>query len=134
MSKEAFSWPEGTLYVWTATATASATIAYIQNSRASMMQGWVNRATLDGNYWDHLTGQRADVQIGAIFSPDLTIQRIFNSATAVHMRMDQSNALHSAGYLFYSGRIDSLELVGNEGGNFQFNMTYHANRWSAYGE
>jgi hypothetical protein len=133
MASETFSFPEGTLWLWTATATASAQVMYAQNSRAALTHGWVNMPTMDGSYYDHLTGQRADVSIGALYSPDLTIQRMFNSATAIHMRMNHSSIMGSAGYYFYSGRIDNLELAGSDGSVFKFNMTYHANKWSAYG-
>lgn len=133
MSQETFTWSEGLVYVWSATASSSAMIAYAQNSRVAIQRGWVNRATLDGNYWDHLTGQRVDVTIGALFSPDLTIQRLFNSATALHLHLGHSSLVGSAGYLLYSGQIDSLELIGGDGQTFQFNMNYHANSWSAYG-
>jgi hypothetical protein len=131
---EAFSHSEGTLHLWTGTATASALVAYVQNIGGNFINGWLNEPRGDLSYRNVQTGQRVDLQIGTYLTPDFTLHRLFASATAVHAHLRQFNSAQgSAGYFFYSGRIDSLALNGSEGGLVSFNLTYHANRWSAYG-
>ncbi len=132
---EVFVWSEGQIYLWTGTATASALIGYAQNIQAPLVRGWANDPSLAGNYRDHLTGQRADVLLGALYTPDATIQKIEASATAVHMKLVHTLAgdMGSAGVILYSGRIDSLTYAGSENNPYTYTLSYHANRWSAFG-
>ncbi len=79
------------------------------------------------------TGQRADVTIGGMVTQDFTIQKRFESATAVHLKIMQSSVNGTAGYILYSGRIDGIQWAAGEGGVFQGTLTYHANDWTAFG-
>jgi hypothetical protein len=101
--------------------------------QGALVRGWDNRARLDGSYSDALTGKRADLTIRAMYTYDSTLLRINESATAVHLHLKHSGALGSAGLYLYSGRIDRIDLQGSEGNPYVFGITYHANRWSAYG-
>ena len=132
---EVWAWPEASVYLYTGTATASALVAYAQNTRVSLVRGWDNYRTLTGLYQDALTGLRADVQIGALYTLDNTaLTRFFESATAVHIHFRLANTpVGSAGHFLYSGRLDSLEIAGSDGELFRYAVNYHANAWSAYG-
>jgi hypothetical protein len=130
---EAYTWPEGSVSLWTGSATASAVVAYAQNTDLMLARGWENRRTLSGNYYDIPVGYRADINIGAVFTSDGTLQRMFDSATAVHMKFQHTNAPNgSAGLMLYSGRIDALAYRGSENAPYTYTLTYHANQWSAY--
>ncbi len=70
--------------------------------------------------------------IGAFWA-DQTLTKVAESATAVHMKLLNTNAVNgSAGFFLYSGRIDALPLQGNANGVMQFSVQYHANQWSAF--
>lgn len=131
---ESFAWPEGVVFIYTGNATpsTSAVIAYAQNTRIPLNMGWDNRAAASGNYYDHKTGQRADVSIGAIHTVDNTISKIFASATAVHMKFINQNAVGSGGYFLYSGRIDSLQFQGADKMPFSYAINMHFNAWSGF--
>lgn len=130
---EAFSWAEGSISLWTGSATASAVVAFAQTNDLTLAHGWNNYQTLDGSYHDSFTGQRADLSVGAVYTSDLTLARMVASATAVHVRLNHSNAVNgSAGYLLYSGRVDMLRYAGSEAAPYTYQLMYHANRWSAY--
>lgn len=132
---ETYVWPEGTLYVWTGTATASAAIAYAQNVRATTVRGWENYQTLDGVWHNRHTGQRCDVSIGALLTRDNSALNAMFDQTAqlVHMHMIYSHSAGgSAGRLLWSGQIDSLGDNGAENQSTTVEMTYHCNAWSAY--
>lgn len=133
MAGEAFAWPEGSLYLWTATATASAMPHYAQNTRLNFTKGFVNRAQGDGSYWDHLTGQRVDVSVGALYAPNDTVQRWFHSGAMVHARFDHSGVNGSAGHILWSGRIDQASFDGTEKSPYRYTLMMHFNVWSAYG-
>jgi len=131
---EAFSWMEGNIWIYTGNAApaTSAVFALAKDSKLNVTRGWDNRAAANGTYYDHLTGQRADVSIGLVYTVDATIAKIHESATAVHMKFLQTNAIGSGGYFLYSGRIDSLQYAGNEKMPFMYTVAIHANAWSAF--
>jgi hypothetical protein len=130
---EAYSWPEGSIAFWTGSATASAVVAYATTNDLTLARGWENRRTLSGNYYDLLTGQRADLSVGAVYTSDLTLARMIESATAVHVRLNHTNVVNgSAGFLLYSGRVDALRYAGTDAAPYTYQLTYHANQWSAY--
>jgi len=131
---EAFSWNEGNVYIWTGNASpsTSAVFAHAQNTRMPFAIGWDNRAAASGTYYDHKTGQRCDVSIAAIYTVDSTIAKIFASATAVHMKFINTNAIGSGGYFLYSGRIDSLQYQGTEKAPFTYSLNAHFNNWSGF--
>lgn len=129
---EAFSWMEGQLVVYTGNLATSAVVAFAQNTHLNIANGFVNNETLGGSYYDYKTGQRADMSIGAVMCFDGTLARMFDSATAVHMKFINSSVNGSAGYMLYSGRIDSLAHDGTENAPFKWTMTYHCNQWSGF--
>lgn len=129
---EVYTWNEGQVYIWTGTATASALVGFAQNSQAIMQYGWESHQTVDGVYADHLTGQRADLTVQALYSYDITALRMILSATAVHVKMHHSGVHGTGGMFFYSGRVDVLALGGSEGLPYSHTISYHANSWSGY--
>lgn len=132
---ESFAWPEGTVSIYTGVAapSTSAVVAFARDTRTPINRGWDNRAAANGTYYNHLTGQRCDVYINAVYTVDTTLAKIHESATAVHMKFMHTNGLGSAGYFFYSGRIDSLQYQGNEKQPFIYTLNAHFNAWSAFG-
>lgn len=131
---ESFVWPEGQLVIYTGNVTpsTSAVFALARNTRVPINRGWDNRPAANGTYYNHLTGQRCDVSVAAIYTVDTTIAKIHESATAVHMKFIQSNAIGSAGYFLYSGRIDSLQYQGDERNPFVYTLNAHFNSFSAF--
>lgn len=130
---EVVSWPEGSIYLWTGSATASAVPGYAQNIQATLTFGWLNYYTVSGEPRDTLTGLRADVTIGGLVTFDPALTTMIQSATAVHMHIRRDALGASAGYYFYSGRVDQRLFAGREGELYQYSVTYHSNLWSAYG-
>lgn len=132
---EAYSWIEATVTIWTGNAVpvTSAVIAYAKGINGINNKGLDNRVSMGGTYRDHLTGQRADITIGAFYTYDTRVMRIEAANTAVHMKLNHSSVNGSAGFVYYSGRFDNLALVGGDGQVFEFNATYHSNAWSGYG-
>jgi hypothetical protein len=128
----AYSWPEGQIYVYTGNAATSAVVAFATDSNVTPLWGWDNRVAADGSYNDHLTGRRMNVTVGAIYTMDTTLQRIADSATAIHMKFLHMHYLGSAGIWLWSGRIDSLPLNGADTQPYAFSLQAHFNRWSAF--
>src|SRR5574343_10019 len=127
-----FAWPEGRIYLWTGTATASALVAYAERVYGTLAYGVDNFRTLYGTYHNLLTGQRADVYIGALYTKDmLTLQRMADAQTGVHAHLNHSGYQGSAGYFLYSGAINSVGVVGREGDIIRVTFSYQANAWSA---
>lgn len=130
--REAISWMEGVVSFFTGGATA--VVAYAQDMDVSIMRGWNNRQNVNGRYIDRLTGQRADVNIAAMYTYDTTILRLFDQEpTAVFMTINHSALSVSAGYRFSNGVIQSVSLEGAEGGAYRFSVQYYANTWTAWG-
>lgn len=129
---EVYSWREGQVYIYTGNGATSAVVAFAQETRIGTTRGWVNQAHLDRTYSDHLTGQRADVSIGALYTFDNTIQKIDTSATAIHMKFWHSSVNGTAGMFLYSGRIDNMEFIGTEASPYLWRLQAHFNLWSAY--
>jgi len=132
---ETYGWPEGTVYLWTGSATSSAVVAYAQNVRATLQRGWDNYQTLDGLWHDRHTGQRADVQIGALLTRDNSALNAMFEATAVLVHMHliyDHNAGGSAGRFLYSGKIDALTDGGGDKQSTTMELAYHCNLWTAY--
>jgi len=132
---ESFVWPEGNVYLWTGSAS-SALVAYAEQTNVRMAYGYYNSRSLDLAYHDTLTGQRVDVTVGSLYCPDASaLQRMFDAKTAVHAHFKHAltgGAAGSAGHFLYSGRMDALQVAGQDGNAYRLLMTYHANIWSAY--
>jgi hypothetical protein len=133
LMSELYVWPEGTIHLWTGTATASAAIAYAKSNQSNIAWGWDTRPNLSGTYRHHLTGQMAQISIGAAVSYDWTFWRIANSATSLHMHFRHSGVNGSAGIVYYSGVIDSIAEIGGEDQPFTYTLAAHFNVWSGYG-
>lgn len=129
---EVFSWVEGQVYIWTGNSTVSAVNAYIQNTNCVEQYGWNNRRLVTGTYQDVLTGYRADVQIGAMFTPDATIQKFARATALTHMHFRHSSLAGTAGYFLWSGRIDRIEHIGSEATPYVFNVAFHSNIVTGY--
>lgn len=130
---EAYSWAEGSIAFWTGSANASAVVAYAQNSDLALAWGWINRQSLAGTYRDLFTGQRADLTVGAVYTSDPTLYRMAASATAVHVRIAHYNPVNgSAGYVLYSGVVDAMRYAGTQDAPYTYQLTFHANAWSAF--
>lgn len=129
---EVFAWREGQCFVWTGNSTVSALTAYAQNINASIAYGWNNRRLVTGTYQDVLTGQRADVQIGAMYTPDATIQKFAALTALTHMHLRHSSLGGTAGIFLWSGRIDRIDLQGSEANVYSFTVAYHSNIITAY--
>ena len=130
---EVISWREGSIYLWTGTATASALLGYAKDMSVNQVVGYDNYQTFDTAYHDNDTGQRADANVGALYTTDsLTLQKFFDAKTGVHVHFKHTGVYGSAGIFLYSGRIDSLVLAGTEKTMTQWRFQYHANRWSSY--
>ncbi len=132
-SAEAYSWMEGEIWLWTGEAAASAEPQYAQSLNFSVSHLWDNRKAASGNYFNVKSGQRADVTIGGLLTQHFTVPKMFESGTAVHMKLMQSSVNGTAGYILYSGRIDSIQQGAGNNGVFQATLAYHANDWTAFG-
>lgn len=130
---EAYAFPEGQVHLWTGTATASAIVAFAQNTQAQIAYGWLEHQSVDGAYARHQTGQSVDVTFGALYTYDSTIVRMVLSATAMHLHLIQSSVNGSAGLFCYSGHVSGLAFAGNDGQPYAYTLTYHGTEFSAYG-
>lgn len=118
--------------VWTGTSNPY-TATYVEDTTVNLTRGYANIGpTFGGVYADVLTGWRADVSVGAAFTFDETLLRMFQSATALHMEVYHSGINGSAGVKLWSGRVDSWSVAGQEGGLLTYTIAYHANVFSAY--
>jgi hypothetical protein len=129
---DGFSFSEGQLWLWTGVNPSSA-IAYVENTNVNITKGVANPQSVNGTYYNTVTGQRVDVSFSLVFTPDMALFRMFDSPTAVHMKLDHQYNGMSAGMILYSGIFDSFAINGNQGGMFTTPLRYHANIWSAYG-
>ena len=128
-----FNFHDGTLHVWTGAATASGSpLAFVQGSRFDPTWGWQSDPALNGVYRDHLTGQRADITLEMVTTFDQTLARIAQSATAVHFKFTHSSLDGSAGYIAYSGHIDSIHYLGTDGAPYTYRLQAHTHTWSAF--
>jgi hypothetical protein len=133
MSREVVSWREGRVYVWTGTATASAVLYFHNSINMTFVKGVDSQPRLDGSYCNTVTGQRSDVNTQQYYAGDTTLMRMFDSATAVHLKVTQGSYWGTASAVLWSGFIDSVSLNASENGLYQFSMVYHANGWNFYG-
>lgn len=129
---EIFTWMEGQAFLWSGNSTVSALTAYIQNTTLNAQFGWLNRRLVTGTYQDLLTGQRFDLQVGGMYMPDATIQKFALQTALVHVHLRHSSLGGTAGTFLWSGRIDSLQVVGSEANPYVFTLGYHSNLISGY--
>lgn len=121
------------MHLYTGTTGSSGTpIAYVQNVNLSLVIGWQPEPSVSGVYRDHNTGQQANLNAGICYTFDKTMQKIFQSATAVHGKFIHSSVNGTAGYVLMSGRMDSLSYQGSQGGAMMYSLAAHFNVWSAF--
>jgi len=134
MGAEVFAAPECSLHVWTGSHTASGNaVTYAENVNITLQTDYDTLPSLSGTYRDHLTNRRANINIGAAYSLSAVLPRWAASATAVHMKatFNQVGA-GSAGFIFYSGRLDNVAIAGAINGVFTFQVQAHANIWTGF--
>jgi hypothetical protein len=130
---ETYAFPEGFLHVWTGLANASgAQQAFVQNIGLTMQLGWQTDASLSGTYRDHHTGRAAQLNVGYTYALSAYLPKLLLSATAVHFKFMMNHFGGSAGFIFYSGRLDAVNLAGAENGVFTYQVQAHANQWTAF--
>ena len=131
---EVFSWMEGSVHIWTGSASASAVVAFAQNVQGNPQYGMQSDAAASGRYFMHSTGRRFDLTIGALYTYDATLARMAASARSdVHVKLLHTGIHGSAGYLLYSGAIDALPFQGNEGAPYSYQLVYHCHSWKPFG-
>lgn len=130
---EVFAWPEGALYIWSGSANASgASVAYVNNASIAMQYQWGNEALLDGSYRNHLQGKRGNINVTFAYTMNDAIVTLAEATATVHFKLQHDGVNGSAGFIAYSGKIDSLNVQGSENGTYAVSMAAHCNLWSAY--
>lgn len=130
---ETYAFPEGLLHVWTGLANASgAGQLYVQNINLSMQMGWQVNQSLLSTYRRHLTGRAANLNVGAAFALSAYLPALLLSATAVHFKITTQHFGGSAGFIFYSGALNNVSLVGAENGVFTYQVGAESNIWTAF--
>lgn len=130
---ESYGFSEGNLHLYTGVTGASGTpVAYVQNVSLTLAIGWQPEPSISGVYRDHKTGLQANLNAGVCYTFDKTMQRMFESATAVHGKFIHSSVNGTGGYLLMSGRMDNLAYNGSQGGAMLYSLAAHFNIWSAF--
>jgi hypothetical protein len=130
---EVYAWPEGALYIWSGAATASGNpVAYANNATLTTQWQWSNDPRLDGTYRNHLQGQRGNLNAALSYTIGVAAVTLAQATATVHIKLQHNGVNGSAGFIAYSGRIDSLNLNGAEGGVYGLSLAAHFNQWSAY--
>jgi len=132
---EPFNFTDGALHVWTGAATASGSaIAYVYGAQLNPHWGWQADPSLGGTVREHLTGQHARLVFESVYTTDSRLAKLAQSATAVHFKWTHSSIDGSAGYIAYSGHIDSLTYEPTADGvpYTLYRLEAHAYAWSAF--
>ena len=130
---EVYAWPEGALYIWSGAANASgAPVAYVNNANLTTQWQWSNDPRLDGSYRDHLQGQRANINAALAYTIGQNAVTLAQATATVHFKFQHNGVDGSAGFIAYSGKIDSLNLNGAAAGTYAMTLAAHCNIWSAY--
>ena len=131
MSKEVYAWPEGIISLYTGDGAASAVLAYAKSHELALTRGYFVTQSIGGVYRRHETGKVATLTVQTMFASQTAVA-IFESATAVHLKLNHVNALGSAGYFLWSGSLNSIKPAGSESQPFTLSMQYECNAWSAF--
>lgn len=124
---------DGRLHVWTgATGASGSMILYVENVSITMQYEWQTDKSLSGTYRDHAVGQAAQLQFGRVYTPSAYLDKLAASATAVHFKLTTNHFEGSAGWIFMSGRIDSIGIAAAANGIFSMPVAAHANRWTGF--
>lgn len=129
---EVFTFREGQLSISTGDSSTSAIVAYARNTNVNLTRGWYNTQSINGVYRDHQTGRRADGSIEYLYTPDATIIKMMESATAIHLKLMHSGLGGTGGLHVYTAYIDSFNYRGTEAQPYTFSLSFHSNRWSAF--
>ena len=131
---EVFAWPEGDLYLYTGSHTASGSvIAYVRNINVGINVAWQSDPAVDGTYRAHYTDQRADYSFSVDWAYGETLYTLFNAQTAVHLKMQANMAtIGSAGLFIYSGVMPSFNYAGADLGVFNQTVNGFGHSWSAF--
>lgn len=130
---EALSWIDSDCYISTGVPFAtSGFFALCENTDVDRQYGYVNTVAANGVYYNHITGQIANVTIAAAHTVGLLAERIFDSKTACHLKFVYSGAQGTGGIYLYSGQIKQFTIKETHGAIAIYTMQYYANNWSAF--
>lgn len=130
---EVYGWPEGSLWVWTGSHTASGNpVAFVSDSNVRPTYQWQSDPTVSGSYRIHLGGVRFDANFNALFAHDTRLKILYAGTANTHIKFQQSGIHGTAGWIAYSGRINQLSEAGGEGRLYTYSLGYFSHIWSAY--
>lgn len=133
---EVYAWPEGSLWVYTGNPPGGAPLAYVQDVTPGAQYQWDRKLSPSSGLWRNRVTYALKDQIPTIqfraYVTAMTLFQLAMSATAVNADFQATAptqggvTLASAAFRFISGRFDSWELRGQEGGIFegQFSMQF----------
>lgn len=135
---EAFSFPEGKLYLYASASgsTSGSGVGFTQDASLAFQFGWWEGGAPGGKKVHIATGQRVDLTINNLLS-DQVLYNLAVSKSAVNANFE---ALHtalgakSAQWVLYSGVIDKFEVTQQDGDVFRSNLSMHADSFSAFGQ
>src|SRR3990167_7169483 len=131
---EVYSFAEGRLYLYASASgnTSGSGIGFAENASLKFAFGWQDHAGANNQYVRALTGQRADLTIGALF-------RLAQATAAINAKFEglisAGAALQkSAVWVLYSGVVDEAAISQSDGRLFGGAFSCHFNQWSAFGQ
>lgn len=137
---EVYSFAEGKLYLYASASgnTSGSGVGFVGDATLKFAFGWVDAPGANAQYVRVLTGQRADLAIGALVA-DLNLFRLAQATAAVNARFEglisAGAALQkSAMWVLYSGVVDEAQINQNQGALFGGTFAAHFNQWSAFGQ
>jgi hypothetical protein len=134
---ETFAWPEGQLVVYASAsgATTGSGVGFAENARLSFTYGWYEYRGAGGTYRREITGQVANLSIGALWG-DTQLFQLLNASAALNavFRASAGALTQSAHIVLYSGVGDSVSFDGAEGQVFKAAYNFHCNTWSGFGQ
>lgn len=130
---EVYTFSEGRLYLWTGSHTASGmSVAWCENVNVSIDNTWGYQRSIGTARYEWLQDSRATISIGRAYSND---NRVWALVTAenVHMKIEHENQpAGSAGFIFYSGRIDNAGMQANNNAIVRESVGGHAYQWTGW--
>ncbi len=137
---EVFSWPEGKLYLYASASgtTSGSGIGFARQSTLTLTYGWLDLEAADRRMYRAITGRRAEMTIGALYS-DRSILALVNASAPVHAKFEGvvtgGAALGKSGQIvLYSGVVDSYAITQSDGAMFSQSLSLHSRDWSAFGQ
>lgn len=119
--------------MWTGSHTASGNpVAYVENSHLTLAYNWDWTPTLSGNYNPHLAGRQASFGIGGVYAYGVSVARLFEAQTAVHVKLTHQHYGGSAGFLLWSARLSTLTENGSDAQSFGYSLAGNSYTWSAF--